>query len=452
MKRGVIVVLHLGLLLAGCSAHTSPEVLASKVKSMTAKQFCRSEGGSWSWSRAKDKWICSGVDMSSYYKIIDEKYARKRLLEKQKRLREKIEREKAKQREKERVARLERIKHTKLIGSENFKNVKFINGVLWEDQPFNAIPDNVNFKECKKHCQNLNLLGISEWEVPSRDQYEVLGKGYSEFDHKVVTLDKGFIRYRSPYIAKGECDRLSRDSDTCVYRYDLQEQELDISSAGSSYACRCALDADTYNSYVTNQLNQLEEKTLVKDFNYYIKRFDLTDDVSYLKKAETLAKSRKEKAQVENGYVKYVGDYWKIFKIYSKNQTSSKNASTNDRFLFIGGISDVRKTKYKVTLKQNPKSPVPLKYGDYTITIEAVLRLTYSDTSGIGILRVNTQNEQSIRRTLTFHLNRQNGYKDIKQIDFGSVIMGQKGDAFVVVKIDSKLENAQVEYRIQEIK
>lgn len=504
--KGMAVLLF-GLALVGCSMHSSPEVQARKAKRMTAKQFCYSEGGSWIWSSRKNKWICSDVNMTIYYQVRNSKYTKKFACEDydggewvstgpnsgkciHKRFVKRVyndyfdrnrefcesfdgiwqmDKNRNKMRcfvpESEVIANAEKIEREehykkiysmKPIGSVNFKDAKYINGVIWEDTPFNAQAE-VDYMTCEEHCKNLELLGVQGWQIPSiKDYKRIIEDGYKKLDYKKIQYS---MRHNFEYWTRDNCGEFvglgnTYGPDSCAYDVTFDPTMVTKISTWNKawkdwHLCRCALYVDVYNNAKRGKIQALDNS--VKGFSYYLKKFYLTDDVQLLKKAESLAKTRKEKAEVEKAYINFIGDYWKVFKVYSNNQTSAKNKIKESKLLYSVSIADYRKSRYKVTLKQNPKSPIRLKYGSYNIPVEIVLKVTYQDISGIGSFSVSKNRTESIRKVVTFHLNRQNGYKDTKNIDFGSLQIAEKGH-LAFIKTGTKIIDAHLEYKIKEIK
>ncbi len=343
-----------------------------------------------------------------------------------------------------------------VIGSKNFKNVKLINGVLWEDQASNR-NRNETYNSCKQYCQSLNLLGVNQWQVPTREQYnQIRYKGYKKLDN--IGKGKSFGMYFTPfqYFTKNECTyHYYGDKHPGAYGIELGSGyncvRKDSYAADNSRGCRCSLDVDIYNQSKNTKLNHLEKKTTIKDFNFYINKFNLTDDVNVLKKAEKLAKTKLEKAKVEKAYISFIGDYRKVFKLDTSSIAGKTKRDADLDILFVKDLSKSKKIRYKIKLSKNSKSPIPLKYGSYKINVDFTLGLSYTTGYKFGDTTIAQGRSKEYHRTMTFNLNSQNGYSDYQTLDFGKFMVASSG-SLSFIGIQSQISSAVLKSKITEVK
>ena len=109
-----------------------------------------------------------------------------------------------------------------ILGTKNLKGAKFINGRIWEDQPQNKRINYMSFAEAKAYCENMDLLGVKGWRLPSILEFKKLGTDMQMLEYKAKRSNY-FTFYFSRDTGCSENNLISKISSAeCVKGADLE--------------------------------------------------------------------------------------------------------------------------------------------------------------------------------------------------------------------------------------
>jgi len=355
--------------------------------------------------------------------------------------------------------------NSKYIQKENLEGAKYIGGKIWQDQQVNKNKQ-LKVSDAVKYCQNLNLLGIQEWKLPSIDDVRSLGSDAGRLEY----LRTGTYYHTSSPICKME--NLSKNSSRknkglvstlfvpvetilgaaitplkaveniesgkhCQYKYKNNDQLITSESARSGLV-RCVLDANTYIQQQSNLANKASNSRETGTYSGYLEAFQYSKSIQDIKKAYALASTDSEKLNAERIMVKTIPE--KVFTIID-GKTGAANVQTKgSNLLNISGASMSGKDFSKsFALKSDY-----LQYGSYRIKVKFNFDAVYSVQQILG------KSDQAMHKEITvmYHLNSANHYKDVKNITFKGVIVDVQAGAFGVKTYSAKMKSNSLSYEI----
>jgi len=340
--------------------------------------------------------------------------------------------------EQKRLAAIELAKDNadgEIIGTDNLEGAKFIAGRIWQDQPINKRFD-VKFSTAKNYCKELNLLGSKGWRLPSKSNYLDLGENFHNFNY--VANKPGYV---TPYFTRDEnCSNsgfFAISKQNCVVTAYPKISAADKTRSKDSF--RCVLSSYKYNKHAKKQESKyLSQHTL----DGYINAFMATGDDTNIRKAFDLAKTDNDLAKVEMALIKYFGlhDVFSLKGSLITKEGSDANRGEIDASLLLNMISSSGNAEFKYEVFPNANSTVPLKYGKYKVRLKVKLAMTYQTTMKKALfgLDLGTSNTKVKEREFEVILSPINGWKASGTVDFGSIMQGSKGAAFVF-KMETKL-------------
>lgn len=329
----------------------------------------------------------------------------------------------------------------KIVGTKNLEGAKFIAGRIWQDQPFNSKPKALNYKQAKEYCGELTLLGTNGWRLPSKNDFEKLGKDMNMLSYRA---------FRTHYFS----DYFTRD-DNCTYRglANVSKQNcvigVDISKNSTPYvstadkrnsnSVRCVLSTYKYNKYAKEQERKfLNENSL----DGYINAFMAVGDDANIRKAFNLAKNNNDLAKVETALIKYFGlhDVFSLKGSLITKKGEDANRGEIDASLLLNMIASSGNAEFKYEVFPNINSTVPLKYGKYKVRLKIKLELAYQTTMKKALFGfdLSTGDTQVKEREFDVILSPENDWKASGNVDFGTIMQGSKAGA-LVFKFETKL-------------
>ncbi len=323
-----------------------------------------------------------------------------------------------------------------IVGDPHLKGAKFVGDTIWEDEPVNAKREYITYYQAKQYCNNLKLLGIKRWQLPSKIDFKVLDTDMYKLRYRAFAP-----RYFSWYFTRDEYN------DEKVYAADISTNKtpyITVTKKNNKNSVRCVLNPNVYNKLRLKQAKTVASKGKLED---YIKAFLLSGEKEYIKNALKLAKNRKDKAKIEAALFKYLG-FFKVFDLIKNGEVISdkeEDFDTNSAILAAMQKSKDLKYRFKIAPKRN--APLKLKYNSYKIVFDFVLGLKYDVvTMGIGLSQKKTL---YIKKEVV--LSPANGYKADFVVDFGQVKQAAKA-RFLIINQSKKLKNIILRFSVESIK
>jgi len=179
-------------------------------------------------------------------------------------------------------------------------------------------------------------------------------------------------------------------------------------------------DKKTYKKYYpTNKIN--------KNFMEMVNKFNSTGDRKYLKEAGKLAKTNKEDLIVE----KLLLENTPLEQIFSIDEIVSSSSSeyrdrTSEILPVLGKISEISTDEKQINKKFQLSSNANM-VGNYKVTVNFVVTTiwtaeTVNDSNFLGklynVMGSAIPNEDKKTYTQTFYINKNNNFKDTKNVQF----------------------------------
>lgn len=328
-----------------------------------------------------------------------------------------------------------------IIGTKNLEGAKFIAGRIWQDQPFNSKPKALKFKQAKEYCDELTLLGTNGWRLPSRSDFEKLGKNMNKLSYRAFQT-----HYFSDYFTRDDNCTYRGFADvpneSCVIGVDISKNSTPYVSTAdkrNSNSVRCVLSAYKYNKYAKEQERKfLNENSL----DGYINAFMAAGNDTYIRKAFDLAENSDDLAKVEMALIKYFGLH-NVFSLKGSlitKEGEDANRGEIDASLLLNMIASSGNAEFKYEVFPNANSTVPLKHGKYKVRLKVKLAMTYQTTMKKALFGfdLGTSDTQVKEREFEVILSPENDWKASGNVDFGTIMQGSKAGAFVF-KFETKL-------------
>ncbi len=335
---------------------------------------------------------------------------------------EKISADKIKK-EKDREIQIKAAAYDSIIGSKSLSGAKFINGRIWQDQPVNEKYNYIKYKAAEKYCDSLNLLGVDKWALPTKRDFEKLGKDQNKLDYRA----KKKMHFTPYFTSNDGCFRngvFPISSDNCVYGADIKmNRQPYISKTQKQYrsSVRCVLSPYFYNEHKRELASQSE-----KDGGFYgpLNAFKLSGEKRYIKEAYAKAKNRSDKKQIELALIENF-ELSEVFTVigslFGNENSSDLSRNVNGRWIDL--LTSTGNAKISLNLRKNNKSKVPLKYGAYNVCLKVKLRLLYDmQAFGLGGSKVDV-----LERNACTMLSNANGYSNSLIVDFGTITQASQG-------------------------
>ncbi len=324
-----------------------------------------------------------------------------------------------------------------IVGSKNLKGAKFLGETIWQDQPINEEINFMSYKEAKKYCKNLKLLGMKGWRLPLKTDFMILDTEKNKLRYIAKGCDGfGYCSRRNEYYTQ-------TPSKKGVYIADLDNGKipyiLSTKYIKTKRAVRCVLNPNLYNEFQLKKSNKLVKK---RSLDGYLEAFLATKKREYLQKAVKMAKTPEDKAKVEETLTKFLG-FFKIFDVVANGEIigNGKDTDTNNRLL--AAMSKSKSLKYLFKIRPKQKAPLKLKYNTYKVTLEFDLKIKYTMVSfGIG-----TTKRKFLRVKRSFILSPKNGYSVDLDVDFGKIEQASKANFFIITTT-KKLKSLTLDYNV----
>lgn len=359
-----------------------------------------------------------------------------------------------KNKENKRLAKLELAKDNAdgdIIGSKNFEGAQYKAGRIWQDQPINRRFD-VLYGEAKKHCEALTLLNVKGWRLPSESDYKSLDQSFNDFAY--VASKPGYF---TPYFTRDEnCVEggffpVERQNCVLTIYVNPNPKVMKAHKRKSRNSFRCVLSAYKYNKNAKKQaLKYINENTL----DGYINAFKASGDDSHIRKAFDLAQSKDELAKVEMALIQHFG----LHKVLSlKGSLITQNGTDVirdeiDASILLNMIASSGNADFKYEVFPTSNGIVPLKYGKYKVRLKIKLDLKYENTMEKGFFGMDflTYETKSKEREFEVELTPDNNWKYSGTVDFGTIMHGAKGGAFIF-KMNRSLKGIQPKFDLLSI-
>ncbi|PSF05508.1 hypothetical protein C7H09_14490 [Marinobacter fuscus] len=327
--------------------------------------------------------------------------------------------------EQRRLAKLERERDDAfgdIVGTKNLERARFINGKIWQDEPRNAQLIEMSLSDAKQYCSKLKLLGVSGWRLPSKKEFESLGREQNQLNYRARRQG-----YMTPYHG--------RDG----YSADLaSNQTPTVSSVSDGHdLARCVLSAHKYNRFQQKREAQAVAKGTLDG---YLEAFMRSGNREYFEQAKSLALSPDQKAKVEEALVQFVGGenvFSVAIALEGSNNKDNENFEVGVGSLksLIGGVTASNDLNLDVFIAPKNIDALPLKYNDYNLEVSVELTIYYS-TAAFGI---SVGNKEVTRKDYSFALKKENNYEATGMLPLGEIIMGGKAHlGFVTVSRELK--------------
>ena len=329
-----------------------------------------------------------------------------------------------------------------IVGSKNLKGAKFLGETIWQDEPINEEINFMSYKEAKRYCKNLKLLGLKGWRLPLKTDFMILDDEKEKLRYIAKGCDGfGYCSRRNEYYTLNQDKKgvyTIADLDNGKYPYIFTTKFPD-----TKRAVRCVLNPNIYNRF---QLQKGEKLVKTNTLEGYLKAFLATKKKSYLKKALKLAKTREDKAKIEEALAEFLG-FFKLFDVIANGEIikDGKDYDSNNRLL--AAMSKSKNLKYLFKIRPKAKAPLKLKYNSYKVTLEFNLKIKYSTVSlGIGM-----QKRKFLHVKRSFILSPKNRYSVSLDVDFGEIEQASKAN-LLIFSTSKKLESLSLTYEVDEFK
>ena len=267
----------------------------------------------------------------------------------------------------------------------------------------------------------------------SQDSFGCRKQDYSDPIHAVFSVVQSVVNLPA--------NAIESVGSNCIYHFTKDKDYFAIPSSTKNHI-RCVLDPEAYNTQRKVQLEEMRRLRSLGTYTAYVKAYRIGKDPADLKNAYKAASTEDEKRDAERLLVNEMKE--KIFDISLTGEERSKTKVMGRNTFFLTTASGSGKDIVKhFTLS----SRFPLQYNSYRVTVSFVLNLVYRQKT---LLQTSTEKTQK-RYSVTYMLNRANGYKDTKSVRFKEVITSLKGGAFGINMIKTELIDASIAYEIGEI-
>ena len=354
---------------------------------------------------------------------------------------------------------------SKHIQKENLEGAKYIGGKIWQDQQVNN-SKKLKVSDSVKYCQNLNLLGIQEWKLPSIDDVRSLGADAGKLEYlrtgtyyhtssqicKMVDLSRSSSRKSNGLVSTlfvpvetilGAAMTPLKAAENiqsgkhCQYRYKNNNQ-LITSESSRSGLVRCVLDANTYSQHQSNLANKASNSRGAGTYTGYLEAFQYSKSIQDIKKAYSLANTNSQKLNAERIMVKTIPE--KVFTIIDGKTGASNVQTKGANLLNISGASMSGKDFSKNFVLKSDF----LQYGSYRVKVKFNFDAVYRVKQILG----SSDQRMHKEMTVVYHLNSANQYRDVKNITFKGVIVNVQGGAFGVKTYSAKMKSNDLSYKI----
>ncbi|MCX7544404.1 hypothetical protein [Marinicella gelatinilytica] len=332
---------------------------------------------------------------------------------------------------------IDALKTKSLIGA------KYISGIIWQDQPINA--QDVTKSEAENICNNLELLGSTDWKLPNLDEYALLPEKSSNLFSYIARFDNS----SSDYVASGYCGNRSfgilgmRDCNFCIDSDYPKEDDFRRCRNVFKLAFRCILDVQSY------AVKQIElSKSFIKEgtFKGYLSAFNATGNKEHLKEAYELANTSQEKSEIEISIIKNFG-IDSVFSITGELNSKESDVRNDVSEKLLKFITSSDKSEVSLIIKPRQKPKIQPKYGDYKITAKFDIALTYQVTA----FMVSQPETKHIGKTFEVILNSSNNYISKQKFDLGFITNKTQGAILGIsssrklTKINTKISFENIE-------
>jgi len=311
-------------------------------------------------------------------------------------------------------------------------HAKYQGNKIWQDEKIN-ITKKMSSSEAEEYCENLTLLDLKGWKLPTKEDVEQIENSINGF---------AFIRQNAYYHTSDlMCPSISKLRDPilmtlgaiagsvfsagaavtgerCKY-YLTSNGSVKYKGNRQNAYVKCVLNPEVYME--KQRINQKKANFFRQEHTYegYINAFMLTKDIDDLQQAYSLAETDEQKAKIEKLLVKNIPAD-QLIDVTLKNQEDTKiNTGKGDVLIFSYAVSQ------KDILIDTIVSSKQLEYGSYKVTIEYTLSIPYKTTVTF-LVTVATKEVKTMIKEEIYTLNSENGYKDTKTITFSNVIANQK--------------------------
>ena len=316
-----------------------------------------------------------------------------------------------------------------IVGSQYLKGAKFVGEKIWQDQPINGKKEHFTYQQAKTYCEDLSLLGINQWTLPTVNDFKILDTEFKAFEYNAQS--------RSGYGYKKLYAYITSDLKNGKFRpviVDPPYPEEYSKAMPKTYksSVRCVLNPNTYNEIKMKESSKAATK---ENFEGYLNAFVASGDKSYVKKAYTLAKTPQEKAKLEYALIQNfsLDEIFEFTGSLVGNQGAGTSNSEFSKFI-VRTIQSTGKAVMNLRVSKKSNSRVPLKYGTYKVKMNIKLKLSYV-SSGFGM---SLGESETLSKDIWVELGPKNIYIDYQKVDFGEIIQDLRGE--MLFKLSKKLK------------